>query len=323
MVFVNAVRLLLLSLCISAWSQGTLAAAIPGRRIESGNPSLDDTIYFHGDWRSSLLTCWTDPLCIRVLTTAHGGFWNLTFPYDSLPAFEKAYAYGADAVKGDFRVSLDNIGMVMHSSPILLYESLNCHGKYVEQMTAEECKACQMEFTSFHFISVPDLLLWSDEKIVVMLCVKLDSDIPRAISTLIELNATQRAFLEVSLEALTAIRDQKLFGWDSVFYVINLGSFEEFNQFMSSPADLQVRCFLVELNNWEDWGNERVAEAVNSSLALGLKAFAKSRDSYLGATVANHLHVFAQRIGVAYTYNLPNAVTARKIVNVKNGVYPP
>ena len=32
----------------------------------------------------------------------------------------------------DFRVSKDNIGVVMHSSPVEWYESINCRGKYVE-----------------------------------------------------------------------------------------------------------------------------------------------------------------------------------------------
>lgn len=65
--------------------------------------------YSSGPWRSSLDAegaCWTfnddtgTSRCMRVMTTAHGGEWNLTAPYDSLPAFEKAYEDGADAVKG-------------------------------------------------------------------------------------------------------------------------------------------------------------------------------------------------------------------------------
>jgi hypothetical protein len=38
--------------------------------------------------------------CIRKMVTAHGGEWNATYPYDSLPAFMVAYDDGADAVKG-------------------------------------------------------------------------------------------------------------------------------------------------------------------------------------------------------------------------------
>lgn len=62
---------------------------------------IDD--YADGNWRKSLDgdgSCWTDKSCDRVLTNAHGGEWNVTFPYSSLPAFQQAYIDGADAIKG-------------------------------------------------------------------------------------------------------------------------------------------------------------------------------------------------------------------------------
>lgn len=34
------------------------------------------------------------------MTCAHGGEWNVTYPYDSFPAMENAWNDGADAVKG-------------------------------------------------------------------------------------------------------------------------------------------------------------------------------------------------------------------------------
>jgi glycerophosphoryl diester phosphodiesterase len=52
-----------------------------------------------------------------------------------MPAFQRAFEDGTDAVKGDFRVSSDNVGVVMHSSPLQFYESINCWGQYVEKMT--------------------------------------------------------------------------------------------------------------------------------------------------------------------------------------------
>ena len=81
----------------------------------------EDNIY-DGPWRKAIAgtngTCWTERSCNRALTVSHGGDWDLQFPYDSLPAFQRAAQMGADAVKGDFRVAKDNIGMVMHSSPV-------------------------------------------------------------------------------------------------------------------------------------------------------------------------------------------------------------
>lgn len=70
-----------------------LSAAVIGGSAEN----------YDGPWRKSLDgegSCWTDRSCNRVMTVAHGGEWNITFPYDSMPAFVQAYDDGADAVKG-------------------------------------------------------------------------------------------------------------------------------------------------------------------------------------------------------------------------------
>jgi hypothetical protein len=122
----------------------------------------------------------------------HGGDWNLTYPYDSLPAFQKADSKDADAVKGDFRVSSDNIGMVMHSSPVEIWESLDCFNQSVEEHSAEENSECHMEVTNITFSTVPEVLAWADGVINFMFCVKETEDIPRAITTLVENNATNR-----------------------------------------------------------------------------------------------------------------------------------
>lgn len=67
--------------------------------VSTGFSSRGDD-YSEGLWRKTLDNCWTDSSCKRVMTCAHGGEWNVTFPYDSLPAMEMGYADGADAVKG-------------------------------------------------------------------------------------------------------------------------------------------------------------------------------------------------------------------------------
>jgi hypothetical protein len=56
--------------------------------------------YCNGAWTKTLDNCWTDPTCIRVMNVVHGGDWNVSLPYDSFPAFQKADDKGADAVKG-------------------------------------------------------------------------------------------------------------------------------------------------------------------------------------------------------------------------------
>ena len=77
------------------------------------------------------------------------------------------------------------------------------------------------------------------------------------------------------------------------------------------------------MNDWEEWATEDVDSAVTTIHEMGLKAFAKSRDNALTATTANHLHIYESGIDVAYTYNVENAVEARKITNTKNSVIPP
>lgn len=95
-------------------------------------------------------------------------------------------------------------------------------------MTAEECTKCQMEITEYTFTTVPDLLNWADEKINVMFCVKEVFDIPRAISSLVENNATHRSFLEVSISNIQLQESNNTPDWDQVYYVVNMKSKNDF-----------------------------------------------------------------------------------------------
>jgi hypothetical protein len=108
---------------------------------------------------------------------------------------------GTDAIKGDFRVSSDNVyvarslvgrrhchpshgwygavtcrGVVMHSSPVEFYESLDCVGKVVENSTVSELTQCHMALSNYTFISVPEMLAAAEGKAIVMLCVKRSQD---------------------------------------------------------------------------------------------------------------------------------------------------
>lgn len=152
----------------------------------TGTPSLLDDTY-DGPWRKTLDgegACWNQSLdaCNRVMVISHGGDWNLEYPYDSFPAFQRAWQNEADTVKGDFRVCKDNIGMIMHSSPIEWYESIPCYGQLVEEMSVSECESCKMAFSNYNFTSSPEVLEWSESNVNFMFCVKEDSDIARAIS---------------------------------------------------------------------------------------------------------------------------------------------
>lgn len=109
------------------------------------------------------------------------------------------------------------------NSPVEIYESINCYGKYVEEMTSDECHKCQMEITDYTFMKVPDFLAWTGDKVNVMFCVKKSTDIPRAITTLIENNATHRAFLEVHVNDLLQLEINQVPHWDEVYYVAEAG----------------------------------------------------------------------------------------------------
>lgn len=206
-------------------------------------------------------------------------------------------------------------------SPILLYESVNCFNKYVEEMTSEECTQCKMEITEYTFITVPQLLAWAENKINVMFCVKESKDIPRAISSLLELNASHRAFLEVHLGDMLNLEQQQTPDWDQVYYVVELSGKSDLTTILAASDAVKKRAFLLEFNSVEGWDN--VQDDIALAKANGFRTFSKSRGSQITATVPNHLKLFEMGIDVAYTYNLTNAVQARQIVNAKNGILPP
>lgn len=284
---------------------------------------------YNGPWRTAIIgegTCWHDPNCNRAMTTAHGGEWTLQYPYDSLPAFQQAAAHGADAVKGDFRVSLDGVGMVMHSSPIEIYESFDCYGKHVEEMTAAECQQCHMINTQYTFISVPSLLEWAADVVNVMLCVKRKQDFPRAIATLLENNASSRAFLEIHVQDFLDLETSDVPKWAQVFYVVELSGPGDVDTLLSYSEALLSRALLAEFNSLENWGwphqQDTIAADIERVEQRGIRSFVKSNGDRVTATVANHLRLYKAGFDVVYTYNLTNAVSARIEVNKVRGLDP-
>lgn len=189
-------------------------------------------------------------------------------------------------------------------------------------MTSEECTQCQMEITDFTFITVPQLLAWAENKVNVMFCVKESKDIPRAITSLLKLNASHRAFLEVHLGDMLNLEQQQTPEWDQVYYVVELSNKNDLTTILAASDAIKKRAFLLEFNSVEDWG-DNVQDDIILAKANGFRVFSKSRGSQVTATVANHLKLFKMGIDVAYTYNLTNAVQARQIVNAKNGILPP
>jgi len=270
-------------------------------------------------WRTSLSNCWNNVTCNRALIVSHGGDWNVLYPYDSLPAFQRAFDGGSDSVKGDFRVSKDNIGVVMHSSPIEVYESPLCWGEKVEEMTANECTSCQMELTTYHFITVPHLLEWANDKVIVMLCVKRPQDIPRAISTLIENNAVDRAFLEIKVGDLNRIANVS--GWDKVYYLAEGGSASDIDLILSpSYAWLLPQIFTFEFDSYTDWG-VNIKEYINKLHKRGVRTLTPTSKFF--SSVAEQEKIFRDGFDIVYTYDTQNGVIARTNIDKERGVTPP
>lgn len=111
---------------------------------------------------------------------------------------------------------------------------MNCYGKYVEEMTSLECGKCQMEITQYTFLTVPDLLSWADGKINVMLCVKKEEDLPRAITTLLENNATHRAFLEIHVSGYLKLNNDSAPNWQIPYYAVLVHNDDEVIRYKKS-----------------------------------------------------------------------------------------
>lgn len=94
-----------------------------------------------------------------------------------------------------------------------------------------------------------------------------------------------------------------------------------FFRLLASSAAVQSRCFLLEFNEWEDW--EGLEEDVALAESKGFRTFAATRANAVTASVEDHLRIYRTGIDVTYTYNLRNAVSARREVNIKNRITPP
>ena len=286
---------------------------------------------YNGPWRTSLdgaSSCWTQTTteCNRAMVIVHGGDWSIAdaVPYDSSGAFLRGWENGADMVKGDFRVNKENIGMIMHSSPIEYYESVECAGGKVEDMTTAQCEACPMVATGYNFTSSPEMLTWANEKINFMFCMKEPTDIPRAIESMLEYSSHHRAILEIKIGDLLDMYAQKPAGWDSVYYIAEINGHNDAANLLAQPHELLDRAFLVEFDNWdESWSSTDLQTDLAAFKSLGCRTMAATVDNSAQATKANHRQIYDAGFDVVYTYNLANAVVVRQEVNTARGISPP
>ena len=267
-----------------------------------------------GTYRNSLSVCWNDPTCTRALAISHGGDWNLAGPpYDSSAALAAAYTNGADGVKIDVRVTSDDVPVISHSSPIQTYESLDCQGKKIEEMTVAQVTACHRFPSNETFQRLDDVLDSLRGKLVAQLCVKRNIDFGRTITEVLARGAQDFAFIEANAGDMPAI--PPLAGSNQVYYVVNVAS---------SLADVDTvlalhnpRVIMIELDP---------TVALNGLAATklhpaGVRAF--TYDNSSTATAQSLKTLFDQGYDVVSSNLTAPDVQARVQVNQSRGVTPP
>ncbi len=274
-----------------------------------------------GNWRESLSCCWLDAACHRALVVSHGGDWNVTdAPFLSRAAFEKAHEAGADGIEIDVSVTVDGVAVVAHSSPIEFYESLDCSGRKIEEMTAAEVTGCHLAPSLTQtFQRLDDVLAWAEGKLILELDVKRTEDLGQVIATLVALRATERAFLLVDHGEITGVIPQ-LADWERVRYLANIHDPSQVDELLALAASHNI--FLFEMDRSYDGLDEQgVADIISSKINPGgVKAFCASDKTYV--TVQVHLDMYRQGFDVVLSYQLANGVEAARQINLERG-YPP
>jgi len=294
-------------------SSGGAGGAASGGASSGGSGSGGSGSYVKG----SLSGCWTDPSCPRVFAVAHGGAWALTGPpYDSNAALAAAYSLDADGVKIDVRVTKDNVPVISHSSPIEFYESLDCGGKTIEDMTAADVIKChRFPSTTETFQRLDDVLGYLKGKMVVELTVKLAKDFARTISEIHAQGAEDFAFIELSTSELQN-QIPTLPGSSTVYYVVNVASnLSEVDTLLGTIKN--PRAILYEFDPPVD-----VSTLTPQKLhPAGVRSF-----TYTNAAAPSQAELqalFQKGYDVVSSQNTPACVAARKAVNQSRGVSPP
>jgi hypothetical protein len=92
---------------------------------------------------------------------------------------------------------------------------------------------------------------------------------------------------------------------------------------MTATADVLKRTFLFEFNDWTSWDPAALSSCMAGAKAAGVRTVGVTKSNALAATLRDHMQIFEAGFDVVYTYNLDNAVTARRITNLQRGVVPP
>ena len=295
------------------------ASPVGGADAGSGTDAAEGSVPDAGypkTYRNSLGVCWTEATCKRALSVAHGG--ELTFSgnaYDSNAALAAAFANGADGVKIDARITKDNVAVVSHSSPLAVYESVDCYNKKIEEMTAADVTKCHRVTTPAEtYQRLDDVLNAMRGKLVVQICVKLQADTAQIAAAVLAAGAEDFAFLEISTSDLQTLvppipSNQKL--WYLINVSSNLAEVDTLLDTIKNP-----RAFMYEFEP-----NAAVSSLVTTRLhPAGIRSFTYDKDA--SATPAIKA-LFDAGFDVVSTNANPSSVQARVQVNTARGVTPP
>ncbi|MCK5796637.1 MAG: glycerophosphodiester phosphodiesterase family protein [Deltaproteobacteria bacterium] len=274
-------------------------------------------------YRTSLGVCWMDPTCRRALIVSHGGDWDLSIPYGSRTAFERAYTKGTDVIKCDLRMTKDGVAVAAHSSPIEYWESLDCGGKKIEDMTAAQVTGCHFLLSKDTFMRVDDVLAWARGKVIVMLTVKESRDFAGGISTVIAAGAQDRVFFEIDTKDFQDTIPSAV-GWKQVRYLVQINKTTDLDLMLNQVKD-PTHAFMFELDpTYSNATAKQVADFITTRLRpAGIRAFAATAANPVTATVQNHAALFSQGFDVVMSYNLANGLVARTQANQARGISPP
>lgn len=277
--------------------------------LDAGGPGYVRT------YRNSLSVCWTDAMCKRSLVVAHGGDWTYTgAPYDSNAALEAAYTKGADAVKIDARMTKDGVAVVSHSSPIEAFESLDCLGKRIEQMTAAEVTAChRVPSQTETFQRLSDVLTAMRGRLVVQICVKVEAETPAVAAAVLAAGAEDFAMLEIGTPTLTSLVPT-IPGGNKVWYLVDIDDVAEVDTLLGPAKNPRAAIF-------EFAPDVAIGPLATSRLRpAGIRTFTYDKQA---ATEPQAKARFDAGFDIVSVNGTAPAVKARQQVNAARGVTPP
>jgi hypothetical protein len=206
--------------------------------------------------------------------------------------------------------------VISHSSPLEIYESVDCYNKKIEDMTAAQVTQChRFPSTTETFQRLDDVLTWLRGKMVAQLTVKLQSDYARTIAEVHTLGAEDFAFLEISTADLQTLIPT-LTGADTVWYLIDIGTNLAVVDVLLDTVK-NPRAFLYEFDPSVALGN-LVSARLHPN---GVRAFTYEKSQT--ASTAQLKSYFDAGYDVVSSNVNSNAVAARIMVNTARGLSPP